>query len=237
MLTVTDLETYYGHVQALFGISFEVKEGEIVALIGANGAGKSTTLKTIVGLVEPAAGDVTFLGESIGGRPPYETIKLGVVLCPEGRLIWPELTVKEVLQMGAYVRNDKEGIEKDLEWVYEEFPILKERRTQKAGSLSGGEQQMLAIGRALMSRPKLLLLDEPSLGLAPKIVEQLAEIIVDINCHGTSILLVEQNAVMALNLAHHAYVLETGSVTMAGAGKELLNNEHVREAYLGGAAN
>jgi branched-chain amino acid transport system ATP-binding protein len=237
MLSVTNVDAYYGNVQALFGVSLEVAEGEIVALIGANGAGKSTTLRTIVGLVKPAAGEITFLGEAINGRPPYDTLKTGIALCPEGRRIWPRLSVKEVLQMGAYVRKDKGEIAEDLKTIYEWFPILEERKSQRAGSLSGGEQQMLAIARALMSRPKLLLMDEPSLGLAPKIVEQVAEIIVDINCRGTSILLVEQNAVMALNLANRAYVLETGRVIMHGQGKELLENEHVRQAYLGVSAN
>jgi branched-chain amino acid transport system ATP-binding protein len=237
MLSVTDINAYYGNIQALFGVSLEVAEGEIVALIGANGAGKSTTLKTIVGLIKPAAGDIKFLDKPIAGLPPYETLKVGIALCPEGRRVWPQMSVTEVLQLGAYTRKDRAEIAEDLEMIYEWFPILKQRESQRAGSLSGGEQQMLAIGRALMSRPKLLLLDEPSLGLAPKIVEQVAEIIVDINCRGTSILLVEQNAVMALNLANRAYVLETGRVTMHGQGKELLQDEHVRRAYLGVSAN
>lgn len=237
MLSVTNVDAYYGNVQALFGVSLEVAEGEIVALIGANGAGKSTTLRTIVGLIKPTAGDIKFLGKTINGRPPYETLKTGIALCPEGRRIWPRLSVTEVLQLGAYVRRDSGEVAKDLKMIYEWFPILEERKSQRAGSLSGGEQQMLAIGRALMSRPRLLLLDEPSLGLAPKIVEQVAEIIVDINGRGTSILLVEQNAVMALNLANRAYVLETGRVIMHGQGKELLENEHVRQAYLGVSAN
>ena len=237
MLSVTNINAYYGNVQALFGVSLEVAEGEIVALIGANGAGKSTTLRTIVGLVQPTAGDIKFLGKAINGHPPYETLKAGIALCPEGRHIWPRLSVTEVLQMGAYVRSDRAEIAEDLKMICEWFPILEQRKSQRAGSLSGGEQQMLAIGRALMSRPRLLLLDEPSLGLAPKIVEQVAEIIVDINCRGTSILLVEQNAVMALNLASRAYVLETGRVTMHGQGKELLQDEHVRRAYLGISAS
>lgn len=233
MLSVRDVNTYYGNVQALFGVSLDVNEGEIVSLIGANGAGKSTTLKSIVGLTKPAAGTVTFLGTTISGRAPHEILKVGIALCPEGRRVWPQLSVTEVLDLGAYIHKPGPQVAQDMKVIYEWFPILAERKHQKAGSLSGGEQQMLAIGRALMSRPKLLLLDEPSLGLAPKIVEQVAQIIADINSRGTSILLVEQNAVMALNLADRAYVLETGRVTMEGKGQELLNDDHVRAAYLG----
>jgi branched-chain amino acid transport system ATP-binding protein len=237
MLSVRDVDAYYGNVQALFGVSLEVNSGEIVALIGANGAGKSTTLKSIVGLVKPASGTVSFLDGTVSGRPAYEILKVGIALCPEGRRVWPQLSVAEVLDLGAYIRKKGPEVTKDLEMIYEWFPILAERKHQKAISLSGGEQQMLAIGRALMSRPRLLLLDEPSLGLAPKLVEQVAQIIADINSRGTSILLVEQNAVMALNLADRAYVIETGRVTLEGKGQDLLNDDHVRAAYLGVATS
>jgi len=231
MLKIDGLKVNYGGIQAVKGINFEVPENEIVTLIGANGAGKSTTLRTIAGLVDPAGGSVTFNGEDITGMTPYEIVKRGITLVPEGRKVFPDLTVLENLKIGAYLRKD--DIKPDLEWVYELFPRLKERTWQAAGTMSGGEQQMLAVGRALMSRPKLMMMDEPSLGLAPLIVKDIFEIIREIVRQGVTILLIEQNANMALQTANTAYVLETGLITMTGEGKELLNNEAVRKAYLG----
>jgi len=231
MLKIDDLKVNYGGIQAVKGISFEVPQNEIVTLIGANGAGKSTTLRTIAGLVDPAAGKVTFNGEDITGMTPYEIVKRGITLVPEGRRVFPDLTVLENLKIGAYLRKD--DIKPDIEWVYELFPRIKERSWQAAGTMSGGEQQMLAVGRALMSRPKLMMMDEPSLGLAPLIVKDIFEIIREIVRQGVTILLIEQNANMALQTANTAYVLETGLITMTGEGKELLNDEAVRKAYLG----
>ncbi len=232
MLRVEDLHVYYGGIHALKGISFRVEGGKIVALIGANGAGKSTTLRTISGLVE-GDGSIKFMDEEILGLPAHEIVKKGIAMVPEGRRVFVNLTVYENLMMGAYNREDKEGIERDLVWVYELFPRLEERNWQLAGSLSGGEQQMLAVGRALMTRPKLLTMDEPSLGLAPNLVREIFQIITKIREEGTTILLIEQNAKAALKIADYAYVLETGRIVMEGTGKELLENEDVRRAYLG----
>ena len=234
MLSVTDLHVYYGAIHALKGVSLEVHKGEIVTLIGANGAGKSTTLRTVSGLLAPKSGGISFLGENIAGMPAHEIVKHGISQVPEGRRIFAEMSVQENLEMGAFTRKDKAGVEKDLEIVYNRFPRLKERRKQQAGTLSGGEQQMLAMGRALMSRPKLLLLDEPSMGLAPLLIKEIFSIIEDINREGTTVLLVEQNANMALSIAHRAYVMETGRITLQGAAKELAASEDVRKAYLGG---
>jgi len=231
MLRIDDLKVNYGGIQAVKGISFEVPQNEIVTLIGANGAGKSTTLRTISGLVKPVSGTVTFNGEDITAMTPYEIVSRGITLVPEGRRVFPDLTVLENLKIGAYLRKD--NIKPDIEWVYELFPRLKERSWQAAGTMSGGEQQMLAVGRALMSRPKLMMMDEPSLGLAPLIVKDIFEIIREIVRQGVTILLIEQNANMALQTANTAYVLETGLITMTGEGKELLNDEAIRKAYLG----
>jgi branched-chain amino acid transport system ATP-binding protein len=236
MLEVENLNVYYGAIHALKGISFHLEKGEIVALIGGNGAGKSTTLNTISGLLRPKVGNIAFQGEDITVVPPQNIVRRGVIHVPEGRHIFPKLTVQENLEMGAYIFNDKEQIEKDMESVMERFPRLRERRKQLGGTLSGGEQQMLAIGRGLMSRPSLLLLDEPSMGLSPILVEQIFEIIREINAQGTSILLVEQNAQMALSIADRGYVLETGRITLEGDAQELLENPLVIEAYLGGQA-
>ena len=225
---------YYGAIHALKGISLEVKEGEIVTLIGANGAGKSTTLRTISGLLKPKTGSITFLGQNIEGVRAHEIVKKGISQVPEGRRVFAEMTVMENLDLGAFVRKDKAGIQQDLKHVFELFPRLEERKNQSAGTLSGGEQQMLAMGRALMSRPKLLLLDEPSMGLAPLLFKEIFNIIVDINKSGTTVLLVEQNANMALSIANRAYVLETGRITLSGSAKELAASEDVRKAYLGG---
>ena len=233
LLTVEGLETYYGNIQALKGISFHVPEGAIVTLLGANGAGKSTTLKSISGLVPPRRGAVAFMGRQIEGLPSEQVVRLGISHVPEGRELFPELTVLENLKMGAYTRRDKVEIQRSLERVYEHFPILAERRTQLAGTLSGGEQQMLAIGRALMAQPRLLLLDEPSLGLAPMLVEEIFRIIREIHESGTTVLLVEQNANKALSIADYGYVLETGLIALAGASQELLRDDHVRQLYLG----
>jgi branched-chain amino acid transport system ATP-binding protein len=233
MLKVEKVQTFYGSIQALFGISLEVREGEMVALIGANGAGKSTTLKTISGLCVPASGNVEFQGKKINGRSPRDIVKMGVSHCPEERRVWPKLAVWENLDMGAYTCKDKKSIQMDMEKIFSLYPVLRERRNQLAGTLSGGEQQMLAIGRALMSRPKILLLDEPSLGLGPILVEKTAEMIRDIHKKGTTVLLVEQNAFMALTMSDRAYVLEIGKTVLQGKGKELLQNEHVQKAYLG----
>mgnify|MGYP000897112416 CR=1 FL=1 len=234
VLKVTDLNVHYGVIHALKGISFEINEGEIVTLIGSNGAGKSTTLRAISGLVPQTSGSIEFLGQNISGMPAEKIAGLGLIHVPEGRRIFPELTVENNLQLGAYLRKDKKGIAEDLEKVYNFFPRLLERRKQLAGSLSGGEQQMLAMGRGLMSRPKLLLLDEPSMGLAPLLVREIFNIIREINASGTAILLVEQNAYMALDIADRAYVLETGTLPLAGSAKELLQDTRVKKAYLGG---
>ncbi len=234
MLRVENLKVFYGAIAAISGISFEVPEKSIVTLIGANGAGKTTTLRTISGLVKAASGTVTLKGRNITNLPPHDIVELGVCQSPEGRMIFPGLTVRENLMMGAYLRKDKKEIEKDLEYGFSIFPRLKERIKQPGGTLSGGEQQMLAIARALMSRPSLLLLDEPSLGIAPLLVKLIFEKIVEINRDlGTTILLVEQNASMALNIAHHAYVLETGEITLEGEAADLARNEEVQKAYLG----
>ncbi len=233
MLKVEDVNVYYGSIHAIKGVSFEVNQGEIVTLIGANGAGKSTTLNTVSGLLKPKSGTIEFEGKSVVGVPAHKILREGMALCPEGRRIFSQLTVEENLQMGAYTRPNSE-IADSIADIYDRFPRLKERYKQVAGTLSGGEQQMLAMGRALMSKPKLLMLDEPSMGLAPILVEQIFEIIVEMNKRGTTILLVEQNAQMALSIAHRGYVLETGRVVSTGTGAELLNDDAVRKAYLGG---
>ena len=234
MLQIDHIDVFYGAIHALKGVSLEVQTGEIVTLIGANGAGKSTTLRTISGLLAPKAGTITFLGADITGKKAHEIVKDGISQVPEGRRVFAEMTVLENLELGAFTRTDKAGIASDLEMVFARFPRLKERRAQLAGTLSGGEQQMLAMGRALMSRPKLLLLDEPSMGLAPLLIREIFDIIADINKEGTTVLLVEQNANMALSIAHRAYVMETGRITLQGAAKELAASEDVRKAYLGG---
>ncbi len=233
MLTLTDVETFYGNIRALKGVSLEVPEGSTVTLLGANGAGKTTTLKTISGLIPAAKGSVEFMGQRIDRMAPERIVRLGICHVPEGREVFKELTVTENLRMGAYTRRDKQEIADTLDRVYTYYQVLKERRNQLAGTLSGGEQQMLAIGRALMGRPKLLLLDEPSLGLAPKLVEDIFEIIQTINREGITVLLVEQNANKALGIAQYGYVLETGSVTLQDDAQALLQNEHVRRSYLG----
>ena len=234
MLEIKDLHVYYGAIHAIKGISLTVNEGEIVTLIGANGAGKSTTLRTVSGLLTPRGGSVSFLGKDISGAPAQDIVRAGISQVPEGRRIFANMTVMENLELGAYIRSDKEGIARDYEMVFGRFPRLRERREQAAGTLSGGEQQMLAMGRALMSRPKLLLLDEPSMGLAPLLIREIFHIIVDINKAGTTVLLVEQNANMALSIASRAYVLETGRITLSGDAGELVQSEAVRRAYLGG---
>lgn len=234
MLKVEDINVYYGAIHAIKGISLEVNEGEIVTLIGANGAGKSTTLRTISGLLKPKSGKIEFEGQSIAGKPAQNIVKAGVSQVPEGRRIFANMTVLENLELGAFIRTDKAGIAADMKMVFERFPRLEERKTQEAGTLSGGEQQMLAMGRALMSRPRLLLLDEPSMGLAPLLIKEIFSIIQDINKTGTTILLVEQNANMALSIANRAYVLETGRITLQGPAAELAASEAVRKAYLGG---
>ena len=232
ILKVSDINVYYGAIHAIKGVSFEVNPGEIVTLIGANGAGKSTTLQTISGLLHSRTGSIEFLGESLMGIPAHKIVAKGLAQVPEGRRIFLQMTVEENLQMGAYTRSGA-GIDQDLEKVYTHFPRLMERRRQIAGTLSGGEQQMLAMGRALMSRPKLLMLDEPSMGLAPILVEQIFEIIRTLHKAGTTILLVEQNAQAALSIADRGYVLETGRITLTGSGRDLLKNEDVKKAYLG----
>ena len=231
ILSIHDLSVNYGGIEAVKGISFDVHEGEIVTLIGANGAGKSSTLRTIAGLVKPSGGTINFRGDNITGRDATTIVKKGITLVPEGRHIFPDLTVLENLKVGAYLRGD--DISGDIQWVYDLFPRLRERSWQAGGTLSGGEQQMLAVGRALMARPKLIMMDEPSLGLAPLVVRDIFEIIRQINHQGVSILLIEQNANMALKVADSAYVMETGCITLSGAGKDLLNNEAVKKAYLG----
>ena len=233
MLKIENLHVAYGGIQALRGISLDVPDGKIVTLIGANGAGKSTTLRTISGLVKAASGSITWNGEELLGKPIDKIVTTGIAMSPEGRRVFPDMTVLENLKIGAYLRKDKAEIQKDIQWVYSLFPRLEERHWQLAGTLSGGEQQMLAVGRALMSRPKLMMLDEPSLGLAPLVVQDIFSIIREINRQGVTVLLIEQNANMALKIADQGYVLETGTITMTGTGAELLANEKVREAYLG----
>lgn len=234
MLEIKDLHVHYGVIEALKGISLEVNEGEIVALIGANGAGKTTMMQSISGIVKKTSGDVMFLNESIMKANPKHIVEMGLTQVPEGRRIFTGMSVYENLMMGAFLRKDKGGIKRDYEKVCEQFPILKERMNQDASTLSGGEQQMLAMGRALMAKPKLLLLDEPSMGLAPILVKEIFNIIEEINKAGTTVLLVEQNAKMALSIAHRAYVLETGKVVMSGTGEELAKSSDVQKAYLGG---
>jgi branched-chain amino acid transport system ATP-binding protein len=233
ILTLEDIHTYYGAIHAIKGISIEVREGEIVTLIGANGAGKSTTLRSINGLNRPRRGKIVFQGRDITNAPPHDVVKLGISQSPEGRKLFPRMSVRENLEMGAFQRRDRANFKEDLDRVYHLFPRLAERIHQKAGTMSGGEQQMCAIGRALMARPKLLMLDEPSLGLAPIFVEKIFEIIHEINAQGTTILLVEQNALMALDAANRGYVLETGKVALADDAKALRANDQVRRAYLG----
>ena len=231
LLSIRDLKVNYGGIEAVKGISFDVPEGQIVTLIGANGAGKSSTLRTIAGLVKPKSGTITYAGEDITGKDPTSIVNRGITLVPEGRRIFPDLTVKENLKLGAYIRKD--DITDDLNWVYDLVPRLKEREWQAGGTLSGGEQQMLAVGRALMSRPKIMMMDEPSLGLAPLVVRDIFEIIKEVNKRGVTVLLIEQNANMALKTAHMGYVMETGRITMTGTGAELLADESVKAAYLG----
>jgi len=233
MLKLENVVTHYGNIQALKGISIEVAQGEIVTIIGANGAGKTTTLKTICGLVPPTSGKIFFQGEEITHKTTSDIVESGIAMVPEGRRVFPRMTVLENLQLGAYLNNNKAEVKKDLEKVFNFFPILKDRTKQIAGTLSGGEQQMLAIGRALMARPNLLLLDEPSMGLAPKIVANIFDIIMDINQTGTTILLVEQNARMALAIANKGFVIETGKIVLQDTAVNLLNNEEVKKAYLG----
>lgn len=234
MLKINDINVFYGAIHAIKGVSLEVNKGEIVTLIGANGAGKSTILRTISGLLKPKSGTIQFEGQEIAGLPAHEIVKTGISQVPEGRRIFAEMSVLENLELGAFTRKDKDGIKSDMDMVFDRFPRLKERISQLAGTLSGGEQQMLAMGRALMSRPRLLLLDEPSMGLAPLLIKEIFAIIQDINKTGTTVLLVEQNANMALSIAHRAYVLETGRITLKGDAKELAASDEVRKAYLGG---
>jgi len=233
LLELDNVKTYYGNIRALKGISIEVKEGEIVCLIGGNGAGKSTTLMTISGILTPEEGEIVYQGQSIISARPDHIVQMGICQVPEGRMIFPLLTVMENLDLGAYLRKDKAGVKEDLERVFSLFPVLRERRNQAGGTLSGGEQQMLAIGRALMARPKLLLLDEPSLGLAPILVDAIFDIIRQINNQGTTILLVEQNAQLALQYSHRGYVIETGEIALTDTSAALLKNEQVKKAYLG----
>ena len=234
MLEVKNLSVHYGMIQAVRNVNFKVNEGEIVSLIGANGAGKSTILKTLSGLIHPSEGEILYLGENIASTSAKNIVEKGLVQVPEGRHIFPGLTVKENLELGAFLRKDKEEIQKDMEAVFERFPILKERKDQDAQTLSGGEQQMLAMGRALMRRPKLLFLDEPSMGLAPIFIREIFKIIQEIQKTGTTVLLIEQNAKMALSISNRAYVLETGSVVLSGTGQELLESDEIQKAYLGG---
>ena len=234
LLEVKDLQVYYGMIQALKGISFNVDKGEIIALIGANGAGKTTTLQAVTGLLPKKAGTVTLNGTDITKLPPHKIVKMGMAHVPEGRRVFARLTVYQNLNMGAYTKRDKDAFSKNLEMVYEKFPRLKERSWQYGGTLSGGEQQMLAVGRALMSKPKLMMMDEPSLGLAPLVVKDIFSIIEKINKEGVTILLIEQNANMALKIADIGYVMETGQITLSGKGSDLISDEGVRKAYLGG---
>ncbi|MER6197523.1 ABC transporter ATP-binding protein [Streptomyces sp. NPDC001586] len=233
LLKVEDLKVAYGKIEAVKGISFEVNEGEIVCLVGTNGAGKTTTLRTLSGLIKPKSGSITFDGKPLASVPAHKIVSLGLAHSPEGRHIFPRLTIAENLQLGAFLRTDKEGIEKDVQRAYEMFPILGERRKQAAGTLSGGEQQMLAMGRALMSQPKLLMLDEPSMGLSPLMMQKIMATIKELKATGMTILLVEQNAQAALSLADQAHVMEIGKVVLSGTGRDLLHNEDVRKAYLG----
>jgi branched-chain amino acid transport system ATP-binding protein len=233
VLKICDLSVHYGKIRAVRQIDMEIAQGEIVSLIGANGAGKSTTLRALSGLVKAAGGTVEFEGKPITNWSPKAIVEAGISHCPEGRQIFPRMTVMENLEMGAYIRKDKQNLNSDYERIFEYFPVLSQRKNQLGGTLSGGEQQMLAMGRALMSKPKLLLLDEPSLGLAPLLVEKIFEIIQNINREGMTVLLIEQNAWQALNISNRGYVLETGSVAVSGAANELLHNDHVRRAYLG----
>ena len=233
MLSIRGLHVYYGGIHALRGIDLDVPDGQIISLIGANGAGKSTTLKSIMGLVPKAEGTIMWNDKNITNVYTKEVVRSGIVLCPEGRRVFPDLTVEENLRIGAYLRNDKGGIQKDKDWVYDLFPRMKEREWQLAGTLSGGEQQMLAVGRALMSKPKLLMLDEPSLGLAPLVIKDIFAIIKEIKAAGVNVLLIEQNAKAALEISDYAYVMETGTITMSGVGKDLLNDDRVKKAYLG----
>ncbi len=234
MLEVKDLHVHYGMIEALKGVSLKVEEGQIVSLIGANGAGKTTLLQSISGIVKKSAGDVVFLGQDIYKMSPQKIVALGLTQVPEGRRIFTGLSVYENLMMGAYLRKDKKEIEEDIQKIYTQFPILEQRKNQDASTLSGGEQQMLAMGRALMARPKLLLLDEPSMGLAPILVKEIFSIVQEINRTGTTVLLVEQNAKMALSIADYAYVLETGKVVLSGTGKDLIESPDIQKAYLGG---
>jgi branched-chain amino acid transport system ATP-binding protein len=234
MLRLESVSAGYGRVGVLAGVSMEVRAGDFVCLVGANGAGKTTTLKTISGLLRPSAGRIVFEGQDIGGRKPQDILRLGIAHCPEGRRVFPHLTVQENLAMGAYVRRDTAAVATDLERVLAHFPVLAERRRQAAGTLSGGEQQMLAIGRALMARPRLIMFAEPSLGLAPTVIETTFRIIGEIQKDGTTVFMVEQNAYMALRMATRAYVMETGRITREGPARELLDDEHVKKAYLGG---
>ncbi len=234
LLEVKGLEVYYGVIQALKGIDFEVNEGEIVTLIGANGAGKTTTMQSVIGLIPPKAGTVSFEGKEITHLPCHKIVSLGMSQVPEGRRVFQELTVYQNLLMGAYIQKDKKAIKEDIEKIYTRFPRLEERKNQIAGTLSGGEQQMLAMGRALMSRPKLLMLDEPSMGLSPLLVDEVFTIIKDLNKEGTTVLLVEQNAGKSLAISDRAYVLENGRIVLSGTGEELLQSEEVKKAYLGG---
>ncbi|MFE2375759.1 ABC transporter ATP-binding protein [Streptomyces sp. NPDC059398] len=233
LLEVQDLRVAYGKIEAVKGISFTVEAGQVVTLIGTNGAGKTTTLRTLSGLIKPVGGTVTFDGKPLAGIPAHKVVALGLAHSPEGRHIFPRLSIFENLQLGAFLRDDKEGIEKDIQRAYDLFPILGERRKQAAGTLSGGEQQMLAMGRALMSQPKLLMLDEPSMGLSPIMMQKIMETIVELKSQGMTILLVEQNAQAALSLADHGYVMEIGRISLAGTGHDLLHDESVRKAYLG----
>lgn len=234
MLKINDMNVYYGAIHALKGVSLEINQGEIVTLIGANGAGKSTLLKTISGLLKPKTGEILFEGEHLAGKVPQMVVKRGISQVPEGRRVFANMSVEENLELGAYLRKDKQGMREDFDKVYQLFPRLHERRKQLAGTLSGGEQQMLAMGRALMARPRLLLLDEPSMGLAPLLVKTIFRIIEEINQTGTTILLVEQNANMALSIADRAYVIETGKIVASGSAEELNQSEQIRMAYLGG---
>jgi branched-chain amino acid transport system ATP-binding protein len=234
MLQINDINVYYGNIHALKGVSLEINQGEIVTLIGANGAGKSTLLKTISGLLKPKNGEILFDGKSVAGNVAQAIVKRGISQVPEGRRVFSNMTVEENLELGAYLRKDKQGIREDFERVFQLFPILQERRKQLSGTLSGGEQQMLAMGRALMARPRLLLLDEPSMGLAPLLVKTIFRVIGEINKTGTTILLVEQNAHMALSIANRAYVIETGKIVISGTAEELNQSDQIRMAYLGG---
>ncbi len=234
MLKIQDLHVYYGGIHALKGISIEVPKGKVVTLIGSNGAGKSSTLRAIAGLIKNKGGSISYNGRSLLGRGPVEIVKSGIVMSPEGRRIFPHLTVLENLRLGAYSRNDEAQITKDLDWVFELFPKMRDRKDQKGGTLSGGEQQMLALGRALMSAAEVVMMDEPSLGLAPMLVKEVFEIIGTINRQGKTVLLVEQNAFAALKIADYAYVLETGTIVLQGTGEQLIADERVKSAYLGG---